>query len=371
MASAPPNQWVLLHRQSENDAVRFIRQRHGGSAFDSRRGRLVLFGSDTHDKAPDPSPKTPDGVDWKNNPFFFCLATLTWSTPYAEDSWETYRANDEGLPVAGIGVERPWAMHTFGALIYDSVRDEMVVCSWPGHMNPGRFTDVLAHVWGDVKKHPTWTYSMETGEWRALPCDPVHFFPYAVVYDTDRNVILGYRDAGIWELGGEPREWTRISREKMLSWGSNAVYDSKHKALIVFGSHRRTNSVVAYWPEDGRHETMPTPGQRPPPGAYFPMCFDPTAGQTVVVADKEHRGGYGGARPAGTAGTWLYDLGRDRWTRLPQADFPFPVLMNYNLEHDPAHGVNLLVVCMPDDHGNVETAVFALRVDLAKSVSEF
>lgn len=365
LAASEPNVWVLLHRQSDKDEVRFTRQRHGGSAFDSKRERLILYGSDTHDKLPDPSPKTPDGVDWKNNPYFFDTATLTWSTPYPEDAWETYRVNDEGLPVAGVGVERPWAMHTFGGLIYDSARDELVVCSWPGHMNPGRFTDVLEHVWDEVKKHPTWTYSLETGIWRALDGDPVHFFPYAAAYDSDRNVILGYRNSGVWELRGEPREWSRVARGSKLSWGNNAVYDAKHKALVVFGSHRRTNSIVAYWPENEKHVTLPTPGPRPPSSVYVPMSFDPSIGQTVIVADTRAPESEGGQR-TGSAETWLYDLGKDQWTHLPQAALPFPMGMNYNLEHDPGRGVNLLVACMPDDEGNLETAVFALRIDLKK-----
>ncbi len=45
----PVGKWVTLHQQRVDDEVFFGRQNHGGSAFDSKRGRLVLFGSDTHD----------------------------------------------------------------------------------------------------------------------------------------------------------------------------------------------------------------------------------------------------------------------------------------------------------------------------------
>jgi hypothetical protein len=243
LKSMEPNRWVLLHRQSEGDTVRFTRQRHGGSAFDAKRGRLILFGSDTHDKDPSRNPRTHDELDWKNNPFFFDMKTLAWSTPYPEDSWKTYRVNEAGLPVAGSEAERPWAMHTFGALICDPVRDELVVCSWPGHMMPGRFTDALEHVWSAVQRHPTWTYSLATGEWRPLDGKPVHFFPNAAAYDSDRGAIVGYGGHGIWELRGEPREWHRVDGKALFGWHNNAVYDSRHKALVVFGSNRNATSA--------------------------------------------------------------------------------------------------------------------------------
>ena len=43
--------------------------------------------------------------------------------PYvgAAQGWTT-----DGLPVAGDDGDHPWAMHTFGAVVYDTARDEMV-----------------------------------------------------------------------------------------------------------------------------------------------------------------------------------------------------------------------------------------------------
>ena len=63
----PKRRWIKIHRQHSDDAVTFVRQEHGGSAFDSHRGRLVLFGSDTHVKR-----------DWTNSPLFFDLQQLEW-----------------------------------------------------------------------------------------------------------------------------------------------------------------------------------------------------------------------------------------------------------------------------------------------------
>jgi hypothetical protein len=73
LLSLPPNTWVKLHEQQPGDAVRFQRQEHGGSCFDTRRGQLVLFGSNTH------------GRDWTNSPL---LTARCASTPgAARSSW--------------------------------------------------------------------------------------------------------------------------------------------------------------------------------------------------------------------------------------------------------------------------------------------
>ena len=47
-ATIPRGSWLKVHQQQATDEIRFQRQRHSGSAWDSRRGRLLLFGSDTH-----------------------------------------------------------------------------------------------------------------------------------------------------------------------------------------------------------------------------------------------------------------------------------------------------------------------------------
>ena len=86
LASLPAARWVEIHRQQATDPVRFHRQWHGGSAFDTRRGRIVLFGSDTH------------GDDWTHSPLFFDLASPTWTRAYPDDPPSTH---DLLLLVAG------------------------------------------------------------------------------------------------------------------------------------------------------------------------------------------------------------------------------------------------------------------------------
>jgi hypothetical protein len=347
LADIEPNRWVKIHEQSPLDAVRFRRQEHGGGCFDSRRGRIVLFGSNTH------------GKDWTNSPLIFDVAGRRWTRLYEDDPKDTYRADVEGRAVAGAKGDHPWAMHTFGAVAYDPGRDEMIVCCWPAHMVPGRFTDALKDVWGTAKVHPTWTFRFADQRWVPLACKPVDFFPYAVAWDCDRNVVIGYGGPGIWELGGQPRQWKKVGGPALCGWHNNAVYDSRNKALLVFGSNENSNDMIVYRPTTGEHRKMPTPGRRPPKDQHAPMCFDPHAARAVVVVDRLEAGA---DRKAGTTETWLYDLATDSWTPVPTATLPFACGMNYNMYYDPGDGVCLLVTDVPAASGPV-VAVYALRLD--------
>jgi hypothetical protein len=345
LVEAEPNKWLKLHEQAAADQVRFKRQEHGGSCFDTRRGRIVLFGSNTH------------GRDWTNSPLIFDVADCKWSRLYPNDDKSTYRANAEGLAVAGEKGDHPWATHTFGAVVYDPERDEMVVCCWPAHMVPGRFTDALKDVWGTVKRHPTWTFSFESNEWKPLACEPVHFFPNAAAWDSDRKVVVGYGGC-VAELGGEPRAWKKVFGSALCGWHNNAVYDSRNKAVLVFGSNENSNDIIVYRPENKEHRKTPAAGARPPKDQHCPMCFEPVVGKAVVLVDHVPDGGK--PEDAKTE-TWLYDLAADAWTRLAEATLPFGCGMNYNFHYDPAHKACLLVTEAPAKFGRPVT-VFALRI---------
>jgi hypothetical protein len=336
----PAGRWIKIHQQAPGDAVTFVRQSHGGSAFDSRRGRLVLFGSDSH------------GMDWTNSPLIFDLATLQWQRPYADDDRASYRVSTAGLPVAGPDGTHPWAMHTFGAVTYDPAADRIVVASHPGHMESAA---ALAHLWPAVRRHPTWLFDPGTGDWTALAGEPVDFFPYSIDYDSTRNLVLGYRQDGVYELSLASQRWREVATPGLLSWGSNAVYDSHQQALVVFGSHEYGNEVVAYWPASGRHRVMPTQGLRPRGGCNVPFAYHAELGRSVALIDATTETG------APKSETWLYDLGRDQWQRVATADLPFGVGMNYNLEYDSIHRLLLLVAAPPGE----ATAVWALRLESA------
>lgn len=351
LAGIPANQWVQIHQQAAGDKVRFRRQEHGGSCFDSKRCRIVLFGSNTH------------GQDWTNSPLIFDVVACTWTRLYENDDKSTYRADANGLPVAGAAGDHPWAMHTFGTVQYDPDRDEMVVCCWDEHLDPGgKFTAALKDVWPTIKKRPTWTFSFATGKWTPLECESHNFFPFTCAYDSDRKVIVGYGGDGIWELSGQERSWQRIDSKRLCGYHNNAAYDSVNKAIILYGSNPLTDDIIVYRPSTKEHRKMPTPGARPPKDQHTPMCFDPVAQRTVVMVD---RGGNADRPKEGKAETWLYDLAADAWTQVATTTLPFGCGMNYNMHYDPRHKVCLLVTEAFDKPGSPVT-VYALRVDVGK-----
>ncbi|MDH3315936.1 MAG: hypothetical protein OER43_09245 [Gammaproteobacteria bacterium] len=335
-----------IHEQKPGDEVTFKRQAHAGSAFDTRRGRIIIFGSDTH------------GEDWSNSPLFFDVASLTWSRLYPDDERGTYRVDSQGIPVAGVNESHPWAMHTFGSVEYDPVGDALVVSSYPRHLEPGRFTDALAGVWPQIGRHPTWKLHFETGQWEPLRDRAVDFFPYATAYDHDRRVIIGYKSVGVFELDLHSSGWKQVAPKGLLGYSNNAVYDSHHRALVVFGSSGNSNDIVVYEPATKRHLKMKTPGERPPADQHNPMAFHTGIAKTVVLVDRAR-----GDRPTRDlremqAETWLYDLGKDVWEQLKSATLPFGCGMNYNMEYDPVHDLLLLVANLPEK----PTAVWALRL---------
>jgi hypothetical protein len=345
LVSLAPNVWLKFHEQEPGDRCSFRRRGHGGSCFDTRRGELVLFGSDTHSK------------DWINSPLIFNPVTKQWRQVYPEDSVQTYAVTSEGIPLAGVNGDHPWTTHTFGCVVYDPARDEMVIVCWPGHMRPDKWGQATQHLWGKIKKHPNWTFSLADEKWTPLACKEAHFFPHCAAMDTDRNVVIGYQGGCVAELGGEPRSWNTVSTASFFGWHDNCAYDSKNKALVVFGSNENKNDVVVYVPATGEHKMMPTPGARPPRDQHCPMEFVPGIGRTVVLVDRTKA--KDGAEGSSTE-TWCYDLGKDEWGRIDSATLPFACDMNYNMEYDPRHKVLFLVT---GGYGQ-STVVWALKPEI-------
>lgn len=258
LANLPEGRWIRIHEQKSSE-LRFRRQPHGGSCFDTKRGDLILFGSDSH------------GRDFTNSPLRFSTIDLKWSRDYDDDPREAYTVTDEGLPVAGPNRDHPWATHTFGSVVYDESRDEMIVPIFDDHLVPGRFTDAFAQLWPLIKRKPTWTYSLATAKWSPLPGDGVSCFPYCATYDSDRQVIVAVRPDGIHELAGEPRVWKRATRHGFFGWHTNCAYDRRSRAVVVFGSNENSDEIAAYFPQSGEYRKQPTPGRRPPKDQHNPM----------------------------------------------------------------------------------------------------
>ncbi|WP_282604728.1 hypothetical protein [Pelagibius sp. Alg239-R121] len=327
--------WTRVHRMRPDDAVVFPIQNHGGSAFDTRRSRILLFGSDTH------------GEDWSNSPLVFDLATLAWRRVYPDDPPASYGVDARGLPVAGPQGDHPWAMHSFGAVDYDSARDAVLVSSHPAHMEPGRFSDTLRDLWPGISRHPNWLFDLKRERWSPLPKAKRSFFAYATTYDSVRGVMVGTGYDGVFELSEPTGRWEKKADGETIGYHNNAVYDQNQEAVVIFGRNGLGNDVLIYRTGEGEVVPMPTPGTRPPKDEHAPMAFHPKLAETIVLVDRFATGTSRRNLLKGRAETWAYDLGNDRWRRFETATLPFALGMNYHLHYDPQRNVLLLVTAAP------------------------
>jgi hypothetical protein len=88
------------------------------------------------------------------------------------------------------------------------------------------------------------------------------------------------------------------------------------------------------------------------------MAFHAGLGRTVILIDRGDVPPIPAHAAPGWSETWLYDLGRDAWTRHADARLPFRTGMNYNMVYDAVGDALLLVADEPER----PTSVWALRL---------
>lgn len=344
-----PNTWSLLAQPAQ---ASWRRQTHAGIAYDSKRGTLLVFGSNTH------------GLDWDNEVHEFDPVTGRWETHYPRASKESYRADAGGRAIAGTGRLMPWAMHTYDNIVYDPKLDAIVVSALPEH-NP-----IRKHL-PAAKIHPTWIYDLNTRQWRIFENNGKpypKFFAAAAAYDPDRDVIAAYK-WGMWEIGPKREEWKRVTRESHHQIHYTMDYDTQHKKFVVFGDYYNTNAVWTYAPgaragDKGKWEKKTPHDASCPSGQHFPVAYDSEYGVFLLVVDnipyaaEDKKGRRKRTGRARSSSTFVYDLGSNHCTRLPDADLQ-PLGMNYMMVYDRFHKVFLLVT---GDHGE-PAAVWVLRLD--------
>lgn len=345
----PPNVWIKLHQPEHAD---WRRQGHAGIAFDTKRGTLLIFGSNTH------------GRDWDNSVHEFDPVTLRWETHYPPAPKSSYRADAEGRAIAGSDRLLPWAMHTYDSVVYDPTLDALVVSALPEH-NP------IKREVPQAKIHPTWIYDLNTHEWRILENNGnpyPKFFAAASAYDSERDVVVAYK-WGIWELGPDRSTWRKATNAFHHRLHYTMEYDSKRKVLAVFGDHRRTNDVWIYKPSPtagsaGQWEKSSPGGDPCPRDQHFPVAFDRDNGVFLIVPDNveyiKNEHGQTRGQPPISSSTFVFDPDANRYTRLPNGDLE-PLKMNYMMVYDTRHKVFLLVT---GNHSEPAT-VRALRLDLS------
>lgn len=334
-----PNRWLKFHEERPGD---WSRQGHAGMAFDTKRGTLLIFGSDTH------------GEDWDNAVHEFDPRRKRWETHRPSAGPETYRVDAYGAPVAGTAAPMPWAMHTYDAIEYHPGLDALVVMSTTEH-NPA------ARSMPGIKRQPTWIYDLSTRSWRQFGSagDGARaFFGGSSAFDEQRGVLFAYR-GGLWEMDVAAGVWRKASSASHHDMHHTMVYDTRRGKLFVFGDYRPSNQVWTYHPgataDDGRWTSRQPKGDPCPPYSSVPVAYATSQDLFVLVVDNAEPGPP--PRPRATsASTYFYDPDADTYTKLPEADLP-PVGMNYMMAWDRRHEVAFLVT--GDRNGTV--TVWALK----------
>jgi len=343
------NTWTKL---SQLPSSSWRRQAHAGIAYDSKRGNILLFGSDTHN------------TNWDNEIHIFNPIKEQWTSHYKSSIKKNYQVDEQGYGVVQDGEleVRPWAMHTFGNIVYDPLLDALFVTAQPKH-NP--MNKKLAKITG----HPMWRYDLETQSWHKLihanPPAP-ELFAGATAYDAKRDVIMAYK-SGIWELGPDRQLWQQASTEKHHQIHYNMEYDSKHHRMVVFGDYKNTNVVWSYTPGEqvgsqGQWQQHLPEGDIPPEDQHFPVAFDSDNSMFLLVPDNNKFEQVDGERvlfKGKSSSTFVFDLETNFYIKVPQADLP-ALDMNYMMVYDKIHKVFLLVT----GDESASPAVWAFKLDL-------
>ena len=349
LVNLKPNIWIKVNEFKKTD---WYRQEHAGAIYDSRRGTILIFGSDTH------------GLDWDNEIHEFNPVEEKWSRHYRRARKESYRADEDGMAVSGYDRLLPWAMHTFDNIVYDPKLDSFWVTAIPAH-NPMRLKI------NEVKIHPTWIYDLKSREWKIFRnkgVPPPNFFASASAYDSDRETIIAYKKGGVWEIGPDRDEWKHATDESHHEIHFTMEYDTKNKKLAVFGDYHRTNAVWVYNPgskagSKGKWEKKIPLGDLCPEDQHFPVAFDVDNGVFLLVPDnwqyeKDKNGKVRAISPKDSS-TFVYNLATNSYYKLPNADMK-PLGMNYMMVYDQYHKAFLLIT---GNHGE-PTIVWALKLDL-------
>ncbi len=195
---------------------------------------MLVFGSDTHDRP----------------------VALTWRTHEAPAPVASYRADGAENRVAGTAGLIPWAIHVLDAIIYDPSREALLMLASTNH-SPMRQRRP------EARKDVIWRYDLAPRSWRfedSTDAPPAHFLS-AAAYDSGRDTIVVYGQ-GVWKLGPDRRRWAKVDEGRHHGWGFVMAYDSRNRALAVFGDRPRpSRRVWVYAPGSSRG----VPGLRPIP----------------------------------------------------------------------------------------------------------
>jgi hypothetical protein len=298
------------------------RQGHAGLAFDSKRDALLIFGSDSH------------GTNWDNSVHEFSPLNLTWTTHYLPSPKDSYRADEQGIAIAGDSGTYPWAMHTFDNIVYAPTIDALVVTSKIDH------TPAPTAGAKNARLNPTWIYHLDTHRWEPLhqPESP-SFFGAGSTYDAVTASVWAYKNGQLWRLDLLKGAWKKIpsSHHPDLNMHFTMTTDVLRHQFMFFGDYGNSNAIWVYTPapnpdQEGSWEKRQPSGDPCPEAQHFPVAYDTVQGVFLLVPDESPERGV----------TLIYSPDDNRYIRVPGGEMPGNH-MNYMMEYDAYHRVFLLV----------------------------
>jgi hypothetical protein len=169
-----------------------------------------------------------------------------------------------------------------------------------------------------------WSYDLAHNLWRNMrPLPEIHTGPLrCAAWDSDHQVAVVFGGEGVQEgtVVYDPytNTWTRLRPKKQPAFrsGGNMAYDAARKRHILFGA--QFNDDPHTWAYDLRKNewTDRTPAVQPPANRNDAvLAYDP-ANKVIVAVVRAADRLKGNEVTQGHLETWVYDTGKNAWTRM-------------------------------------------------------
>ncbi|MCH8328524.1 MAG: hypothetical protein IID15_08405, partial [Candidatus Marinimicrobia bacterium] len=212
------------------------------------RGEVFFFGSDTH--WPTELERGESNSLWRLN-----LETLSWSKDYQQDDKSSYIILPDSQCVTSSG--RPWAMHTFDAVVYDPEVGRLVVVGQPTHtrFEPEKRFPMFEGDWYKSLAPSHWEYDPESKEWTLLlNASAPNLFARSMILDSRRNVLIAHDGARTWLFNRQAGHWKVVAGETgqtgrtIPGYHLSMVYDSYADAALLLGKNGGSDTLFTFDP---------------------------------------------------------------------------------------------------------------------------
>ena len=347
-AEWPANRWVSL--PSTNPGNVGFRTDHGGAAYDSATGWLLLFGSDTHQR------------NYDNSVTAFDLRERRWRRLTQRSPRFAMRTDAAGRRISGLARLAPWPMHAYDSLAFDSRSRELLVASGARHSMTAA---------AGKQSDPLWAFDVDKATWRIVEPEggaPV-FFAAGVDIDENTGTLFGYASlasnspllrpateydlvrGGVWRLDADRREWSQIDPEANHFGWFNLEVEEAAQSLGVYGGSNRSDDVWEHRLQRGSWQKTQTGVAGCGGGFYFPAAYAAAHNATLFLPPKSNRSG---------SSTCVRDLSTGLTYKLPDATLPW-VGLNYTMVYAP--DLDLFVLVTGSFSRGERQAIKALRLD--------